>query len=481
MSLSKIILNHKKLQLHQTFSMKKILVIFQIVALSQILVAQNNDALILQKYEVDGFRFELSKLLDLKTDSSVTKQVEVFNAQNQSIFKESFIGMINRFSPSNILQMDVYDFDFDGFPDFRLIPIYNENSPNKYYTFDKKDGTFHLNCLLSSIFNIKFYTSKKEIIGFSSGNLSFITGQKSENIPQYDFTNHKIFASGMLLKTVKIESKMWLNPWNGPYSNDIYEMEKNKYVQNFNYENCVFDYIGETTIEKSDFSPISPYFDIIPKIEIEKLKPLPIRNEIIPKRITHDNFNHPIRDTVIDNISYSCVIYDLNHTPIEIGQDYTNNVRNGNWIFLDQNGRIVSIVNYTNDTLNGIRKVFNDKGVILMHENYMNGKQHGTQIGYKKGRPVDGFFVDRLLSFSTSRTPHGPVIANPIEQGTFKAYISTGFLGLDPLVTQDLLTLREKLAIQHGVSNEGYYLVVGGIHDRNNRHDELTSQDLVAC
>ncbi len=354
MSLSKIILNHKKLQLHQTFSMKKILVIFQIVALSQILVAQNNDALILQKYEVDGFRFELSKLLDLKTDSSVTKQVEVFNAQNQSIFKESFIGMINRFSPSNILQMDVYDFDFDGFPDFRLIPIYNENSPNKYYTFDKKDGTFHLNCLLSSIFNIKFYTSKKEIIGFSSGNLSFITGQKSENIPQYDFTNHKIFASGMLLKTVKIESKMWLNPWNGPYSNDIYEMEKNKYVQNFNYENCVFDYIGETTIEKSDFSPISPYFDIIPKIEIEKLKPLPIRNEIIPKRITHDNFNHPIRDTVIDNISYSCVIYDLNHTPIEIGQDYTNNVRNGNWIFLDQNGRIVSIVNYTNDTLNGI-------------------------------------------------------------------------------------------------------------------------------
>ena len=354
MSLSKIILNHKKLQLHQTFSMKKILVIFQIAALSQIVVAQNNDALILEKYEVDGFRFELSKLSNLKTDSSVTKQVEVFNAQNQSIFKESFIGMINRFSPSNILQMDVYDFDFDGFPDFRLIPIYNENSPNQYYTFDKKDGTFHLNCLLSSIFNIKFYTSKKEIIGFSRGNLSFITGQKSENIPQYDFTNHKIFASGMLLKMVRIESKKWLNPWNGPYLNDIYEMEKNKYVQNFNYENCVFDYIGETTIEKSDFSPISPYFDIIPKIEIKKLKPLPIRNEIIPKRITHDNFNHPIRDTVIDNISYSWVIYDLNHTPIEIGQDYTNNVRNGNWIFLDQNGRIVSIVNYTNDTLNGI-------------------------------------------------------------------------------------------------------------------------------
>ena len=52
---------------------------------------------------------------------------------------------------------------------------------------------------------------------------------------------------------------------------------------------------------------------------------------------------------------------------------------------------------------------------------------------------MDGFFVDRLLSFSTSRTPHCPVIANPIEQGTFKAYISTGFLGLDPLVTEDFV------------------------------------------
>lgn len=353
-----IILNHKNIQLYQTISMKKILLIFQIVVFSHILTAQNNDASILEKYEMDGFRFELSNILNLKTDSTITKQVEVFNAQNQSIFKKSFIGLQKKFSPSNILQMDVYDFDFDGFPDFRLIPIYSENYPNQYYTFDKKDGTFHLNCLLSSISNIRFYSSKKEMIGYCNGNLSFITENKSDYIPQYNFTQHKIFASGMHLKTVKIESKMWLNPWNGPYSNDIYEMEKNKYVQNLYYENCVFDYIGEIIIEKSDFSPISPYFDIIPKIEIEKLKPLPIPNEIIPKRITHDNFNHPIRDTVIDNISYSWVIYDLNHTPIEIGQDYTNNVRNGNWIFLDQNGRIVSIVNYINDTLNGIATYF---------------------------------------------------------------------------------------------------------------------------
>jgi hypothetical protein len=376
-----IILNQKNIHLYQTSSMKKILIISQMVVFSHILTAQNNDASILEKYEMDGFRFELSNLSNLNTDSSVTKQVEVFNAQNQSIFKESFIGLLNKFSPSNILQMDVYDFDFDGFPDFRLIPIYSENYPNQYYTFDKKDGTFHLNCLLSSISNIKFYSYKKELIGFSHGNLSFITEKKSENIPQFDFTHHKIFCTGMGLKTVKIESKLWLNPWNGPYSNDIIEIEKNKYVQKFNYENCVFDYIGETTIEKSDFSTISPYFDIIPKIEIEKLKPLPIPNEIIPKRITLDNFNHPIRDTVIDKIAYSWVIYDLNHTPIEIGQDYTNNVRNGNWIFLDQNGRIVSIVNYINDTLNGIATYYdysNDPRVTKLYGLILSNYKMGT-------------------------------------------------------------------------------------------------------
>jgi hypothetical protein len=77
--------------------MKKILIVFQIVAFSHILSAQNNDASILEKYEMDGFRFELSNILNLKTDSTITKQVEVFNAQNQSIFKKSFIGLQKKF------------------------------------------------------------------------------------------------------------------------------------------------------------------------------------------------------------------------------------------------------------------------------------------------------------------------------------------------------------------------------------------------
>jgi len=47
--------------------------------------------------------------------------------------------------------------------------------------------------------------------------------------------------------------------------------------------------------------------------------------------------------------------------------------------------------------------------------------------------------VDKLFSFSARRTPHCPVIANPIEQGAFKAYISSGFLGLDPLVTENFV------------------------------------------
>jgi hypothetical protein len=47
--------------------------------------------------------------------------------------------------------------------------------------------------------------------------------------------------------------------------------------------------------------------------------------------------------------------------------------------------------------------------------------------------------VDKLLSFSARRTPRCPVITNPIEQGAFKAYITAGFFGLDPLMTEDFV------------------------------------------
>ena len=69
-------------------------------------------------------------------------------------------------------------------------------------------------------------------------------------------------------------------------------------------------------------------------------------------------FAQKYSDTTIQNVHYNWVKYDLNKNPYEIGQDYRNGIKNGTWIYRDQNGRITRIVNYTNDTLSGCAAYF---------------------------------------------------------------------------------------------------------------------------
>src|SRR5438874_8078316 len=63
-----------------------------------------------------------------------------------------------------------------------------------------------------------------------------------------------------------------------------------------------------------------------------------------------------------------------------------------------------------------------------------------------------GLFGARLLSSSLS--PVGAMFHDPIEQGLFKADVFTGFFTFDPLMFQNLGTLREKLLIQDRILNE---------------------------
>ncbi len=44
--------------------------------------------------------------------------------------------------------------------------------------------------------------------------------------------------------------------------------------------------------------------------------------------------------------------------------------------------------------------------------------------------------------------PLRTVVSDPVEQGAFEADVSPGFLGLDPLVTQNLILLGEKLGVE---------------------------------
>ena len=60
--------------------------------------------------------------------------------------------------------------------------------------------------------------------------------------------------------------------------------------------------------------------------------------------------------------------------------------------------------------------------------------------------------------------PTTPVMHHPIEKGSLEADIMAGFFALDPLVTENFLPLRKKLAIQHRVLNEGPTLAMEALH-----------------
>ena len=70
------------------------------------------------------------------------------------------------------------------------------------------------------------------------------------------------------------------------------------------------------------------------------------------------SFAQILSDTTIGKIHYAWVKYDLNKNPYEIGQDYSNGIKNGKWIYRDQQGRITQIVQYKNDTLIGLAEYF---------------------------------------------------------------------------------------------------------------------------
>src|SRR4029450_5169371 len=69
-----------------------------------------------------------------------------------------------------------------------------------------------------------------------------------------------------------------------------------------------------------------------------------------------------------------------------------------------------------------------------------------------------GLFGARLLS--SSLPPVGAMFHDPIQQGLFKADVFTGLFALDPLVFQNLGTLREKLLIQDRIPNESRVILL---------------------
>jgi antitoxin component YwqK of YwqJK toxin-antitoxin module len=109
-----------------------------------------------------------------------------------------------------------------------------------------------------------------------------------------------------------------------------------------------------------------------------------------------------LTDTTINKIHYSWVKYDLNKNPYEIGQDYTNGVKNGRWIYRDQQGRITSIVFYKNDTLLGNTEEYsylNDPVVVKYSGVTLNGYKVGKWVSEEKANRKNNFKKYKTLGY----------------------------------------------------------------------------------
>lgn len=94
-----------------------------------------------------------------------------------------------------------------------------------------------------------------------------------------------------------------------------------------------------------------------------------------------------VNDTVIKGKWYQYALYDLNHHANYIGEIYTDNVRNGHWLFFDQQGMLLQSSYFINDTLNGAS------------EFYTNSEYHRKPRYKLVGLMVDGKQVGDFISY----------------------------------------------------------------------------------
>lgn len=92
------------------------------------------------------------------------------------------------------------------------------------------------------------------------------------------------------------------------------------------------------------------------------------------------------RDTVIAGYKYNWVMYDLNNNPVQIGEQNDNNIKNGRWIYHDNQRRIEREVQYVNDTLHGL-------GIEYQNHNYPSVTR--TRGVYIKGKNIGAWTMER--------------------------------------------------------------------------------------
>jgi hypothetical protein len=319
------------------------------------LVLYAQDSLInssIEVYQMSGFRFELhhQPATCPECTDCFCKDVFVYDSNEKLIHEQKIKGNM-QYPQRMIDKMDVYDFNFDGFPDFRLVDyaVYYDT----YYIYQPSSSNYVVDPYLSQCNTVIFYPNEKEVIGFYHGPLKV----ESDSLNQTSgFNIHRLCFKGVNLEQLTIESKIWHLPWNYPYWEDTLTRKK-RYTRNCTYKNQLIEQIGDGKLTIDEFSLQPSSKDSInlrlkDEYHLQYAQPKIVYKEEIPSNFIL--YRDRAKDTIINNKKYNWVVYDMNKNPFEIGEDYSNGIKNGEWIKRDQHERIISVENYINDTLNGL-------------------------------------------------------------------------------------------------------------------------------
>lgn len=311
----------------------------------------------IELHEMNGFRFELHHQSTAcpECEGCFCKDVFVYSSLGTIIHQQKIKG--NALYPNRMIdQMDVYDFNFDGYPDFRLVDfdVYYDT----YYIYQPESNTYRIDPYLSQCTSLLFNGDQKEVFGMCSGTISL----EGKNLKMgAELNAHRLHFKGKSLEQLTIESKVWYNPWNGPAFYEDTIGPKYLHTRTCTYKNAMIEQIGEEKITIGHFSEIPLCKDSI-NLRLKDdyyLKYIqPQMNYKTENPSNYSLYKDRATDTTMNNKKYNWVVYDMNKNPFEIGEDYTNGIKNGEWIKRDQQARVISIENYRNDTLNGLAEYY---------------------------------------------------------------------------------------------------------------------------
>lgn len=160
-----------------------------------------------KEYNVVPFIFKLDKnAMSVKIPSekgAYANRIEVLEAKNRKVvFSQIFYG--NKLKSPFICfdSLQIADFNFDGYPDFRLC---NFGSKHTYYIYYKKKKTFIEETRLSELFNVEFDYTKKLATG-NKNSVSYDLGMHTNTIKvslsAEELSNHINFSNNTIQQPV---------------------------------------------------------------------------------------------------------------------------------------------------------------------------------------------------------------------------------------------------------------------------------------